>query len=151
MTPSYEGVISGGEPLVIDPFPIIESVVEDLHKEVPVGRIAARFHNGMVRLLADAVRRAAETTGIQKIALSGGVFQNAYLSQRLEKDLAGMCLEVYSHVEVPANERLHFPGPGLYRNEKTGGRLKSFGSALGNPQIFLHSPASFIPGNLIFE
>ena len=47
---------------------------------------------------------AAEKTGLNRIALSGGVFQNAYLSERLERDLSRHGLEVYSHIEVPAND-----------------------------------------------
>jgi len=58
----------------------------------------------MVRLLAEAARVAAEISGIRTIALSGGVFQNAYLSERLEKELSGLGLDVYAHVEVPAND-----------------------------------------------
>jgi len=36
--------------------------------------------------------------------LSGGVFQNAYLMEHLVPDLEGRGLEVFSHVEVPAND-----------------------------------------------
>jgi hydrogenase maturation protein HypF len=69
-----------------------------------VGRIAARFHNGVIKILREAAVIAAERTGVNRIALSGGVFQNAYLSERLEGDLVKMGLEVYVHIEVPAND-----------------------------------------------
>lgn len=102
----YEGGIegkSGGE-FIIDPFPMISAVVRDVRRKLPAGKISARFHGGMVRLLADAVALAARGTGLRRIALSGGVFQNAFLSERLEKELAGRGFEVYGHIEVPAND-----------------------------------------------
>ncbi len=101
----YEGRLeTGGDFILIDQFPIIEALIEDVRRGVPVGRIAARFHNGVIRILRDAAAVAAQRTGLDRIALSGGVFQNAYLSERLERDLRAMGLEVYVHIEVPAND-----------------------------------------------
>jgi hydrogenase maturation protein HypF len=91
-------------PFLIDQFPIIEGLVEEVRRGVPAGKISARFHNSVVRILGEAARRAAEMTGINRVALSGGVFQNAYLSDRLEAELAAMGLEVFSHREVPPND-----------------------------------------------
>jgi hydrogenase maturation protein HypF len=104
----YEGKITlpaeGGGMFVIDPFPMIEAVVEDVRRNCPAGKIAARFHNGIISLLAEAGRFAAERAGLKRIAFSGGVFQNAYLSERLERELSGLGFEVYGHIEVPAND-----------------------------------------------
>jgi hydrogenase maturation protein HypF len=101
----YEGRLeSGPDTILIDQLPIIEALIEDVRRGVPVGRIAARVHNGVVRILSRAAVIAAEKTGLNRIALSGGVFQNAYLSQRLERELSGHGLEVYGHIEVPAND-----------------------------------------------
>jgi hydrogenase maturation protein HypF len=101
----YEaGLETGGGLILIDQFPIIEALVEDMRRRVARGVIAARFHNGLIRILGKAAVEAAERTGINRVALSGGVFQNAYLSERLERDLSRMGLEVYAHIEVPAND-----------------------------------------------
>jgi hydrogenase maturation protein HypF len=101
----YEGAVeSGRDVILIDQLPIMEALIGDVRRGVPTGRIAARVHNGAVRMLGRAAVAAADRTGLGRIALSGGVFQNAYLSQRLEKDLAAHGLEVYSHIEVPAND-----------------------------------------------
>ena len=101
----YEGGLeSGPDSILIDQLPILEALIEDVRRGVPAGRIAARVHNSVVRILSRAALAAAEKTGLNRIALSGGVFQNAYLSQRLEKELAGHGLEVYGHIEVPAND-----------------------------------------------
>lgn len=101
----YDGVLeTGPDRILIDQFPMIEALIEDVRRKVPVGKIAARFHNGVIEVLGRAAAAAADRTGIGRVALSGGVFQNAYLSERLEKKLAGLGLEVYGHVEVPAND-----------------------------------------------
>ena len=87
---SYEGCITRGSgPFVIDTFPMIEAVVEDVRRGVPAGIISARFHNGIIRLLCEAGSEAARSVGLARIALSGGVFQNAYLSERLERGFSG--------------------------------------------------------------
>jgi len=101
----YEGRLeTHGDAIVIDQFPIMEALIEDVRHRVALGSIAARFHNGLIRILRAAAAAAAESTGINRVALSGGVFQNAYLSERLERDLSAAGLEVYAHVEVPAND-----------------------------------------------
>ncbi len=101
----YEGGLeTARDCILIDQFPIIEALIEDVRRGVSVGRIAARFHNGVIQILREAAVAAAERTGINRIVLSGGVFQNAYLSERLERDLVRMGLEVYAHIEVPAND-----------------------------------------------
>jgi hydrogenase maturation protein HypF len=41
---------------------------------------------------------------LKRMALSGGVFQNAYLFEHLVSVLTDRGFEVYSHVEVPAND-----------------------------------------------
>jgi len=98
------GLETGPDCILIDQFPIIEALVDDVRQGVRVGRIAARFHNGLIKVLCEAAAIAAGRTGLTRIALSGGVFQNAYISDRLERDLSRMGLEVYSHMEVPAND-----------------------------------------------
>ncbi len=89
---------------IIDPFPMIAELIGDVRKNRSAGIVSARFHNGLVSLLRETVRRVSSETGLSRIALSGGVFQNATLIERLESELEGLGLEVLSHVEVPAND-----------------------------------------------
>lgn len=89
---------------ILDAFPIIIQITEDIRGNVPTGTIAARFHNGVVSLLTEAVDMMSRETGVRRIALSGGVFQNVYLTGRLENALKNRGLEVFSHMEVPAND-----------------------------------------------
>jgi hydrogenase maturation protein HypF len=66
--------------------------------------VAGRFHNGLVDLLAAALEKARVMTGIDRIALSGGVFQNRYLSERIELELTRRGFEVLTHGELPPND-----------------------------------------------
>lgn len=101
----YEGGIeTEAGNVVIDSFPMIEAAVEDKRRGVPAGKISARFHNGIILTLAQAAQLAAERSGLDRVLLSGGVFQNAYLSERLEKEISSRGFQCYGHVEIPAND-----------------------------------------------
>jgi hydrogenase maturation protein HypF len=101
----YEGEARKEESLwILDPFPMMRELIEDVRRKRSAGIISARFHNGLVSLLIEAARRVGAETGLKRIALSGGVFQNAYLLERLETGLADHGFEVFSHVEVPSND-----------------------------------------------
>jgi hydrogenase maturation protein HypF len=89
---------------ILDPFPMVRQVIGDARGGIAPAVIAARFHNGLVNLLAGATQRLAMETGLNRVALSGGVFQNAYLSFHLEEKLRRKGLEVYIHTQLPAND-----------------------------------------------
>lgn len=90
--------------ILMDPLPMVSRVIEEVRRGVAPGVVAARFHNGMVSLLCEAARASRTATGLDRIALSGGVFQNVTLSAALESRLAALGFEVLTHVEVPPND-----------------------------------------------
>ncbi|GAB3330669.1 carbamoyltransferase HypF [Micromonospora halotolerans] len=83
---------------------LVRCVVDDLRAKVDPGLIAARFHHG----LADAVVRAAgavrESRGLTTVALSGGVFQNVLLLDRVVCGLEQDGFRVLVHSRVPPND-----------------------------------------------
>ncbi len=105
---AYPGLVhchrESSSPWIIDALPMIREAIVDLRKGEATGRIAARFHNGMIRLLAEAVARAGSETGIGRVALSGGVFQNVYLTEGLLEVLQREGFETLTHREVPPND-----------------------------------------------
>lgn len=102
---SYSGILAkSGGTWVLDPFPMIGEAVRDVRGGASAGYVSARFHNGLVSLLVDAVVKVCAETSLDRVALSGGVFQNAYLTGRLEEALGREGFNVYSHVEVPPND-----------------------------------------------
>jgi len=90
--------------LILDTLAIFRGVLQDYWSGVDVAKIAARFHNSLVRLLADACKRLRERTGLELVALSGGVFQNALMLLRLSQLLTEMGFEVLTHALTPPND-----------------------------------------------
>jgi hydrogenase maturation protein HypF len=84
--------------------PIIRAVVTDLRAGVLTGIIATRFHNGLAAMVRDVCLLMGEETGLNEIALSGGVFQNATLLGRTVPLLQEAGFTVYTHRLVPPND-----------------------------------------------
>jgi hydrogenase maturation protein HypF len=93
-----------GDPLRIDTLGLIRALVRDRLAGVPVELLAARFHESMAHAVTAACRRLSADTGLRRVALSGGVFQNALLLTRVDGLLREAGLEVYSNRSVPAND-----------------------------------------------
>ncbi len=84
--------------------PIIRAILADIHKNVPVGTISARFHNTICRLIVEQLLTIRDGLKINKVALSGGCFQNGYILAKLEKELTTNQFEVFTHSVVPGND-----------------------------------------------
>jgi hydrogenase maturation protein HypF len=80
--------------------PMIRRVLADRAAGEPVGRISARFHNA----LADWAVAAARRWGGSQVVLSGGCFQNALLTQRVQSRLAEAGFHVFAHRQVPPGD-----------------------------------------------
>ena len=89
---------------LIDPGRLIRQVVADCGDNVPAAVISSRFHNTLTRLFADLCDRIREETGLDRVVMSGGVFQNVTLLNALTATLAKMEFKVYSQKLVPAND-----------------------------------------------
>ncbi|WP_369174096.1 carbamoyltransferase HypF [Streptomyces sp. R28] len=87
-----------------DPAPVLSALVADLRRGTPPPVIAARFHRGVARAVAEICRHARRATGLTTVALSGGVFANALLDQECTALLADDGFAVLRHGEVPPND-----------------------------------------------
>ena len=97
-------LISDGEGLVIGTRSLFEALLSDMAREASVGDISRRFHNGLVKVLAEVAVRLRERSGLTRVCLSGGTFQNDYLFQRLCERLQKNGFQVFTHSEVPAGD-----------------------------------------------
>ncbi|MFZ0132306.1 MAG: carbamoyltransferase HypF [Desulfobacterales bacterium] len=93
-----------GAPLQIESAPIIRGVVEDLQRGTAVAVISARFHFTLMRLFTELCDQLRRETGLVRVVLSGGVFQNAVLLNGLIRNLEDRNLKVYTHKQVPTND-----------------------------------------------
>jgi len=83
---------------------LFEALLEDLGRNLPVGTISRRFHNGLVEGFVELATLLREKTALQRVCLSGGTFHNAYLSERLEARLSEVGFEVFTQKEVPSGD-----------------------------------------------
>lgn len=88
----------------INSTPVIHSVINDLKSEVPASSIAARFHNGIARMIQDVCLHLKAQCGLNEVVLSGGVFQNVTLLQKTLPLLRAAGFTVYTHRFVPPND-----------------------------------------------
>jgi hydrogenase maturation protein HypF len=84
--------------------PMFEAIVRDLEASVPVPVISRRFHNGIVEAFARAAELVRDQSALNRVCLSGGSFQNAFLLEHLTRRLAESGFDVYSQSEVPAGD-----------------------------------------------
>ena len=73
-------------------------------RKASVADISRRFHNGLAEVLGEVACRLRERSGLERVCLSGGTFQNAYLFERLSDRLAKAGFQVFTHSEVPAGD-----------------------------------------------
>ena len=90
--------------LVVDTRPIVEGVVRDLLRGVPVPEIAGRFHRGMAEVIARVCGQVLSSTGLSRVCLSGGVFQNDLLLTHAVARLERIGLDVHVPREAPAGD-----------------------------------------------
>jgi len=94
------GVGHRNESIIVDWQPCLEQVLQDLRCRVAPGVISARFHNGLV----EAIVAVARQTALKKVILSGGCFQNRYLTERTIERLRQSGFRPYWHQRVPPND-----------------------------------------------
>lgn len=84
--------------------PAIQQICQEVMNNVPVSAISARFHNTIAAASLATVDRISKETGISKVVLSGGSFQNKYLFERMVSDLQSAGFTVITHRQVPCND-----------------------------------------------
>jgi hydrogenase maturation protein HypF len=88
----------------IDAAPLLVGLIDDLRQGCPTGTMAAGFHVAVARMIAERADRLRQETGISRVALSGGVFQNALLLRLARAALKERGLPELSHRLVPPND-----------------------------------------------
>jgi hydrogenase maturation protein HypF len=73
--------------LVVDTRPLVREVVDDVLRETQASEIARRFHATLASVIVESCSVLRDDTGIDRVALGGGVFANTLLSEALERAL----------------------------------------------------------------
>ncbi|MBN2763102.1 MAG: carbamoyltransferase HypF [Bacteroidales bacterium] len=82
----------------------IQQITSDLLNHVHVSVIAARFHNTIIWSIFETASKIRNETGITKVVLSGGSFQNKYMAEQAIALLTGNDFDVYMAGKVPVND-----------------------------------------------
>ena len=77
-----------------------DEMFADLKQQMPVSIISAKFHN----MLVDVIVWAAREARIERVALTGGCFQNRYLTEQADQHLRAAGFKPYIHQRVPPND-----------------------------------------------
>ncbi|MFI9045843.1 carbamoyltransferase HypF [Streptomyces sp. NPDC053427] len=91
-------------PALADPAPVLAAVVDDLRAGTAPALIAARFHTAVAALVRRCCALARERTGLETVALTGGVFANTLLAGTTARLLRQDGLTVLRHRRVPPND-----------------------------------------------
>ena len=87
-------------PIQIDWKPMILEILEDWQAQRPIGLISAKFHN----TLAATITAVAKILKHEQVLLTGGCFQNQYLTEQAIKYLQQANFRPYWHRLIPPND-----------------------------------------------
>ena len=92
------------EPCQLDLRSAFKALVEDMRRNDSPSAVSAKFHNTLAEAVATMAGVARERTGLETVALSGGVLCNRYLAERLIRRLRQERFAVLFNRDVPAND-----------------------------------------------
>ncbi|WP_329107987.1 carbamoyltransferase HypF [Micromonospora sp. NBC_01699] len=99
----FDAEVTGGV-TQLDPRPVVRAVAADLAAGIDLPRISRRFHTAVVDAVTRQCLAVRDTTGVDRIVLSGGVYLNEFLLVNCMIDLARQGLTVHCHRQVPTND-----------------------------------------------
>jgi len=83
---------------------LFSAIIQDIQSKVSQPGIAMKFHRTMADMVVQMCRWLGKSSGINKVALSGGVFQNRLLLRLTVAALEEAGFEVLTHSTVPTND-----------------------------------------------
>jgi len=84
--------------------PTFEGILRDIDQKLDVGIISGKFHNTIVQIIIKTAQKISQQTGIKKVVLSGGSFQNRILLKKTEDLLKDANFAVFSQSAIPSND-----------------------------------------------
>jgi hydrogenase maturation protein HypF len=85
---------------IIDWGPMILEILRDVRRGMGVSTISTRFHNTLAEIIVAIARIAGQET----VLLTGGCFQNRFLTERAVERLTAGGFDVHWHQRVPPND-----------------------------------------------
>ncbi|MBU1006825.1 MAG: hypothetical protein KKH08_04450 [Candidatus Omnitrophica bacterium] len=92
------------EVIVIDWAPVIKGIMKDLRAGKSKSVISLKFHSAVCNMIKDVCESLRKKCAINQVCLSGGVFQNKYISANATAILENRGFCVYSHKRIPVHD-----------------------------------------------
>jgi hydrogenase maturation protein HypF len=103
-TRAYPCPLKSADPVSLNTLELVAAALDDLGRGVPVGKVARRFHLGLINGLTEMAFAFSTLLGIHHVALSGGVMQNLTLAAELPRALERAGLIPLVHRHLPPND-----------------------------------------------
>lgn len=100
----FEYEIPKGEKCVVDYRKTIISIVKEIEAGRSISEIAGKFHNTIAKSITEMCYNTKKETGLNTVALNGGVFQNQLLLEKTTKLLEDEGFKVYTNRIMPCND-----------------------------------------------
>ncbi|MGD0555757.1 MAG: carbamoyltransferase HypF [Streptosporangiaceae bacterium] len=100
----YEASVHNGGEFLISGHDLVRAVAADQRAGVRRDVIAARFHNAVAAAIETGCALARDRSGLDTVALSGGVFQNLLLLRETVRRLEARGFTVLTQSRVPCND-----------------------------------------------
>jgi hydrogenase maturation protein HypF len=97
---AYPFRVEEARPMKVDWEPMIYELLTDLRRKAASGLISAKFHNALVEMIVLVAKKIGE----RNVVLTGGCFQNRYLTERVVTRLREEKLTPYWHNRIPPND-----------------------------------------------
>ena len=89
-----------GQPSLVNWEPLIRGVVRDVNRRVSPRKVSAKFHNTLAEIVIEVARRV----GVRTVVLTGGCFENRFLTERTVERLESEDFEVFLNQSVPPDD-----------------------------------------------
>ena len=96
--------VEGGGSLILDMTPMIRELTAAVLAGEDRASLARAFHGTLAEGAAELCAAIREKTGLERVVLSGGVFQNKLLAEGVHDLLAARNFHVFTHRLVPPND-----------------------------------------------
>ncbi|MBI4811535.1 MAG: carbamoyltransferase HypF, partial [Ignavibacteriales bacterium] len=85
---------------IIDWSMLLHNIINDIKNGIDISNVSTKFHNTLVEIIVEISKRIGE----KRVVLSGGCFQNKYLTERTVRRLEEEGFKPYWHQRVPPND-----------------------------------------------
>jgi len=83
---------------------MFKEILSDIQEGLSPSLISTKFHNTIMDVVVSTVKGARRDFDIDKVVLSGGTFQNKYLSEQIENRLTDENFKIFISAKIPVND-----------------------------------------------